>query len=142
MRAQRGISLIEVMVAVIIFSVGLLGLAALQLNSIRFNESASVRGHAIFLAQEMADRIRARPPGLDLDSYKLAKGDSPSCANPATCAANLRDLSEWRTNLLAQLPSGTGTVAVDGNRITITVIWSEQRVNGAAEQTISTVTRM
>jgi len=142
MRSQKGVSLIEVMVAVIIFTVGLLGLAALQLNSIRFTESASVRGHAVFLAQEMSDRIRARPEGISIASYNLGKSDAPSCADPATCDANLRDLSEWRVNLAAQLPSGTGTVAVDGNRVTVTVIWSEKRVNGAEEQTISTVTRM
>jgi len=140
-RKQKGVTLIEILVSVVIFSVGLLGLAGMQLNSIRFNESASVRGHAVFLASEMADRMRARPDGVDLDKFSLEecapKPPATSCEDP-----EVADLADWLQNVRAQLPSGGGSVDIEGNRVTITVNWSEERLQDGASQTISIVTRM
>lgn len=133
--AQKGVSLIEVLVAVIVFSIGLLGLAGLQMNALKFNESAAVRGHAVFLAEEMADRIRSRPASVDLASYAIDFcGDS--------CAPALADHVQWMQNLGAQLPAGNGSVEVVDNLVTITVRWSEGRLQGSEAQTISLVTRM
>ncbi|UAW99020.1 type IV pilus modification protein PilV [Halopseudomonas nanhaiensis] len=134
-RLQHGVSLIEVLVAVIVFSVGLLGLAALQLNAIRFNEGASVRGHAVFLAGEMADRIRARPETADLADYALA-----FCTDQ--CQPELTDHAEWLNHLRAQLPSGNGAVTVEGQKVTVTIRWSEERLKGSEAQAISVVTRI
>lgn len=145
MKNQRGVSLIEVMVAVIVFSVGLLGLAAMQVNSIRFNESASVRGHAVFLAYEMADRMRANPAAkADPSGYAMSFGGAPGCAMSAldSCAVHARDKAEWSDALTRQLPSGEGAVMVNGNLVTITVRWDEGRVGGSQAQTVSIVTRI
>lgn len=136
---QAGVTLIEVLVSIVIFSVGLLGLAAMQLHALQFNEAASVRGHAVFLAYEMADRIRARPETVPLGEYALTvcPADDNSCTN-----STKSDHVDWLANLSGQLPEGTGTVSVAGDRVTVTVQWNDSRVGGAADQTISIVTRI
>lgn len=134
-RQQAGVSLIEVLVAVIVFSIGLLGLAALQMNALRFNEAASVRGHAIFLASEMADRIRARPEGSDLADFALDYCEKD-------CEPAMVDHEEWVKSLQDQLPAGQGSVAIDDRKVTITVRWSEERLQGDNAETVTIVTRI
>lgn len=56
-----GFSLVEVLVAVVVLSIGLLGLAALQITGVRANDSAELRTTATLAAQDVADRLRADP---------------------------------------------------------------------------------
>lgn len=128
---QTGVTLIEVLVSVLIFSVGLLGLAALQLNALKFTESASLRTEAVFLAYEAADRIRASArvssggQGVSLSQYAVGLDTVPVCKD--SCAVHTRDLAEWKQNL-AGLPGGKGSISVGaGNMATITVQWQENR---------------
>lgn len=140
---QRGVSLIEVLVSVLIFSVGLLGLAALQLNSLKANQTASVRSHATFLAYEMGDRMRAARGDAQAGFYSLAVGAGLPC-KPAeeTCLPFQRDLAEWRANLAQQLPNGDGGVVQNGDQFTVIVQWNEERVGGGVAQRFSFVTRI
>ena len=57
----RGFSLVEVLVALIVLSVGMLGIASLYVDSLRAGRTALLRTQAVFLATDMADRIRANP---------------------------------------------------------------------------------
>jgi type IV pilus assembly protein PilV len=66
---QRGITLIEVLVAVLIFSIGLLGVAGLLVMSVRSNHAAYLRTQVTFLAQSMADRMQANPIGVWSGDY-------------------------------------------------------------------------
>lgn len=140
---QRGVSLIEVLVSVLIFSVGLLGLAALQLNSMKANQTAGVRSHATFLAYEMGDRMRAARGDAQAGFYTIAVGAALPC-NPAeeSCLPFQRDLAEWRANLARQLPNGDGGVVQNGDQFTVIVQWNEERVGGGAAQRFSFVTRI
>jgi len=142
-QGQRGVSLIEVLVSVLIFSVGLLGLAALQLNSMKANQTATVRSHATFLAYEMGDRMRAARGDAQAGYYTLAVGAALPC-NPAeeTCLPFQRDLAEWRANLALQLPNGDGGVVQNGDQFTVIVQWNEERVGGDVAQRFSFVTRI
>lgn len=142
-QGQRGVSLIEVLVSVLIFSVGLLGLAALQLNSMKANQTATVRSHATFLAYEMGDRMRAARGDAQAGYYTLAVGAALPC-NPAeeTCLPFQRDLAEWRANLAQQLPNGDGGVVQNGDQFTVIVQWNEERVGGDVAQRFSFVTRI
>lgn len=142
-QGQRGVSLIEVLVSVLIFSVGLLGLAALQLNSMKANQTATVRSHATFLAYEMGDRMRAARGDAQAGYYTLAVGAALPC-NPAeeTCLPFQRDLAEWRANLARQLPNGDGGVVQNGDQFTVIVQWNEERVGGDVAQRFSFMTRI
>lgn len=81
---QHGASLIEVMVALLIFTVGLLGLAAMQLNALQSTTDSGQRSQAAWLMNDLAERMRANPDGT-LDNYRAA----PNCAAlPATVCAD------------------------------------------------------
>ena len=105
---QRGVTLIEVMMAVLIFSLGLIGLAALLVMSTKSNQTAYQRTQATFLAQSMADRMQANPMGLWAGSYNGAYpvAGTSSCATgctPAQLAAY--DQQIWSSQLNTFLPA-------------------------------------
>ena len=124
---QSGFTLIEVLVALIILSIGLLGLAGLQATGLRQNHSSLLRSQATFLAYDIADRIRAnRQAAVDNSAYNIAEGGVVSSWGVAQT-----DLTEWKANLAAQLPSGDGSVVPAGSIFTITVTWDDTRGDGA-----------
>lgn len=108
----KGFTLIEMLVAVLILSVGLLGLAGLQGLSLRNNVSASQRSLATVAANDILDRMRAnRAKALD-GSYNADwtyAGTASACASGSTRAT--RDLNCWLVGLAADLPDGDGTIA-------------------------------
>lgn len=115
----RGISLIEVMVALIIFSVGLLALAGLQSSSLIDNQVSYLRSQAVLLAGDMADRMRANPQGVRNGAYDSGTPFGGTVNNdcitatgcdPADMAAH--DRATW-AQALTQLPQGQGLVCVD-----------------------------
>lgn len=124
---QRGIGLIEVLVAAFIFTIGLLGLARLETANFRNNHGAQLRSQAMALAYDIVDRMRAnRERALDGDYDIDIGGAAPS---GATVAAT--DLQEWKSGLADVLPAGDGSVAraVAGpvSRFTVIVQWDDSR---------------
>lgn len=123
----RGLTLIEVLIALVVFSVGLLGLAGLQTMSLRFNTSAYYRTQATALAYGLADRMRANRQGA-LDGEYDADFETPA---PACDGENVdggtpaEDLTAWRSALACQLPEGTGAVSRNGTSFTISVQWDD-----------------
>lgn len=118
---QKGLGLIEVLVSVLVLAVGLLGVAALQTQSIRFNHEAYLRTQATVLANDIADRMRTnRALAIGSNSYKLAFSDSPT-ASASLCEANpcsagdiaAYDFTQWRANIANALPNGKGAVTPD-----------------------------
>ncbi len=119
-----GFTLMEVLVTVVILSIGLLGVASLQLNSLRGNQSALDSTVAVSMALEMADRIRANPPrnpntgDLLMTSnylYLDAKGSDPGCIS-TFCNTNqveLTDAFEWFSRLEDLLPGARGVICRD-----------------------------
>lgn len=127
--SQGGFTLIEVLVAVLIVSVGVLGVAGLQLLSLQNNTSALFRTQAIQSAYDIMDRARANR----LEDYSLLMDDdAPAAANcmAASCdPEQMRDfdLAAWREALADNLPEGNGAVDMDGGRMTVTVQWQDTR---------------
>ena len=126
-RACRGFTLIEVLIALVVFSIGLLGLAGLQTISLRFNTSAYYRTQATALAYGLADRMRAnRQSALDGEYDGDFQVPSPDCdPDAAGGGAPAEDVSAWRNALACQLPEGNGAVASNGTEFTITVRWDD-----------------
>jgi len=134
---QSGFTLIEVLIAILILGIGLLGLASLQAVGLQFNQSSQFRSQATNLAYEMADRMRSnRQAARDGDYTGPLVTPLPDCTpnlalNQATVAA--RDVASWRNSLACLLPLGNGAIAVDNDGIaTITVQWDDSRGEEAA----------
>jgi type IV pilus assembly protein PilV len=135
-RQVAGFTLVEAMVALLVLSIGLLGIAALYVETLRSNRTALFRTQAVTLASDLADRIRAS--GIRSDRIPLlpapggyACGDP---CDPATAAAGVpqADLTQWTTEVGALLPEGFGAVtyvddgvATTPNVYTIVVGWTE-----------------
>lgn len=145
---QSGFTLLEVLVAVLVLSIGLLGLAGLMASSIRNNQSAYQRTQATWLAYDIVDRMRInRPAALDSSyPYNTALGSPATCAaNPALAGAMAaRDMTDWKNLIACALPAGDGAVAVAANRtVTVTVRWNDSRgTSGDAAQIFQIQTQL
>lgn len=131
--SQKGFTLLEVMIAMVIFAVGLLGLAGIQALSFESLHSSYSRSQAVLLAYEMVDRMKANSAGgADyITGAGTAAGTAPSTlCDAATCGATQMaafDLWQWKSALPTSLLSGKGSIAVAGGTYTITVHWDEDR---------------
>ncbi len=127
---QAGSSLIEILVTILILSVGLLGLAALQTNALRFNQDAYQRMVASQQADNMLDRMNANAVGISSGLYNSVSGigTNPSCTTVCTPQQMAqRDSFEWNTQNQQLLPSGQGTVTMQNNVYRVTVYWDARR---------------
>ena len=80
-RRQTGATLIEVLVAVLVTVIGVLGAASLQMNSVKFNHIANTRSHATMLAYDVIDRMRANRAAALNGSYDIPLADSAPNGN-------------------------------------------------------------
>lgn len=129
MKPQRGVTLIESLVALVVLSIGMLGIAALYVESLRAGRSALRRTQAVALASDMADRIRANPTaGAAYSKAATTKGTlNPKCnpggsggCTPAEMAAN--DIAIWHALVDDEDDSpGAGQIGLPGGAATITV---------------------
>ena len=155
-RRARGMTLIETLVALVIMSVGLLGIAALHVESVKAARGATLRTKAITLAVDMAEKMRANRLGALEGDYTIDSGDMGSnhdCADDdeggATVACNPAEMADhdvwlWKqrlANAQSGLPEGaTGEITSDGAAdptFTITLAWEESD----AEQVVSLQTQ-
>ncbi|WP_424682968.1 type IV pilus modification protein PilV [Frateuria sp. YIM B11624] len=148
-RSQRGVSLIEVMVAIVVFGIGLLGLALLQTKGAQFTKESSSRTSAIIQARSLADAMRANPKAIDpadgSSSYYLYNGsvapDPAACKSNDACSQAKRDLQAWlnrlKTSTIAAQSAPAATVTRDAKlgTFTITVSWNGLDLNGDKQLT-------
>ncbi len=131
---EHGFTMIEVLITLVILSIGLLGLAALQANSMASNHNAFLQSQATQYAYDMGDRMRANIAGVRAGNYNNASGipADPACITAGCTPAQMAtyDTFQWNTLLSQQLPAGQGTVTGDGTDFVISVMWDEAR-NGA-----------
>jgi len=126
---QRGFTLIEVLVSIVILAIGLLGLAGLQLQGMQNTQGGNFRAQATNLAYDITDRMRVNLTALTAGSYDIAmaaatpalvncKGSDVNCttANMATA-----DLYWWRQGIDQYLVTGGSSVVTADNGVTTTV---------------------
>lgn len=129
-KRDGGFTLVEVLIALIVLSVGMLGIAGLYVHSMQAGRTSMFRHHAVTLAGDVGDRIRANPRAGP--AYALAGSDN-SCVGggvdctPGQMAAN--DIFLWDQQAADTLPNGTVTVVYDNGvfppTYEITVDWTE-----------------
>jgi type IV pilus assembly protein PilV len=127
---QRGFSLVEVLIALIIMSVGMLGIAGLYVQSMQAGRTALFRHHAVTLAGDVADRIRANPrAGI---AYAGGGADNNCVGAGIDCDAGQmasNDIFLWNQQAGESLPNGNVIINFDDTVIppsyTIAVGWDE-----------------
>jgi len=128
----NGFTLLEVLVAMLILSIGLLGLAALQANTLKLNHGALQRSQGIFLTYDMMDRLRANRTAALAGQCDIAMG--ATLGGTDLCDV---DVTDWQDNFVAAfLPAGQGSVdcSTTVNVCVVTVQWDEGRQGGGTIQ--------
>ncbi|MEZ5581872.1 MAG: type IV pilus modification protein PilV [Candidatus Competibacteraceae bacterium] len=153
---QRGFTLLEVLVAVIVLAIGLLGMAALQLTATRYSHGSFMRIEATQLANEMADRMRANQTGVNNNNYsnvaigstvtdpgydcETTYGGGTKCSSQEMANA---DIYSWKQDIGRLLPSGDGGVVctdsdgadadpcTNGSMHTITIQWADSDLDNS-----------
>jgi len=122
--------MIEVLVAVLILGIGLLGIAAMQAVTLRNGQSSLERSAAVMQGYGVLDSMRSNMINARANDYNLAR----TCAVPsATTTLAQRDLRQWLTGMQATLgTSACGTVNCAANVCTVTVDWLDSRGTGGS----------
>ena len=146
-RSQRGFSMIEVLVTLLIIALALLGTAGLQAYSMRMNQGGQFRTQAVFLVADLTERMEANKNAISKGAYALALSNAPnplltSCTDAVcTCdrlaggvcsALALYDLSVWQNTVAATLPQSSWSVVNAGGNpstVTVTVSWVDRRAD-------------
>lgn len=138
-RVQRGISLIEVLITVLVLSIGLLGLAGLQLTSLRNSQSAMERSVGVVQTYSIIEAIRA-----DADSAKSGRFNLAFDSTPTGSTFPAQALAEWREQLALNLgESAVGSVNCTSTSCAVIVQWNDGRGSGGSdEQQIITEVRL
>jgi type IV pilus assembly protein PilV len=136
---QLGFTLVEILVALVVLSIGLLGVAALQLMSLRSNHGSAMRSQATFLAYDIVDRMRANRSAAIAGDYNIDLGDE---GDAGTIAGD--DLIAWKQNIARTLPAidnagvaefADGSVELNGNIFTVTIRWNDYEATGDTGRT-------
>ncbi len=132
---QQGVSLIESMIALIVISVGLLGIAALQLTAMGQNSSALNHSQAVWISYNISDRIRANNNQVNpLNSQFLQYSGidtnqdyNQECLTQACTAQQMMtaDATDWVT-MMSALPGGRGRITPTANGLLVTVMWDDE----------------
>ena len=157
-RLSGGFTLVEVLVAIVVLSIGLLGLAALQITSLQFNSNSYLRTQATVVAYDLIDRMRSNRAAFAANSYHVpttsaaattvstygsCKSSSCDCQGSACSTSNLAiyDLGQWYELTDILLPGSltnrpTITRNPATNEATIDIKWTEKDVQQSKSWTV------
>ena len=143
---SQGFTLIEVLVALLVLSIGLLGIAGMQLFSLKSNQDSGLRIQAVYIAYSLIDKMRANQAQALAGTYNIALGTGPSGGqNCYTSNCDVTQLAAFELNLwkcelgkyasgpvcattlnvTPALPQGDGSVTLNGNQVTVRVEWQD-----------------
>jgi type IV pilus assembly protein PilV len=137
---QRGASLIEILIAVLILAIGMLSVGALQATALRNNQSALERSQVVLETYSIIDMMRANVNAARNDAYNMPL----TCEAPAGPDRPNVEQAAWIGSLQAALgDSACGQIACINAVCTVTVQWDDTRgIGGQTEQQLSTVARI
>lgn len=149
--SNSGFTLIEVLVAVVILAVGLLGLATLMMTSLQSSQSAYNRSQASLLVSDITERMRGNikengdSQAVNTDDYVISLSGGSTCPAAAACGGGgcgpteqaQFDLFAWCTDLQASIPGGGASISRTGsNQYRIEVNWEESNAASGATQSL------
>jgi type IV pilus assembly protein PilV len=146
-RCHSGLTMIEVLVALSVVAIGLLGLLGMQARALSFQKDAFDRRSAADMVAQFAERMRANHVGFTTGAYRAAPNPLldtgpgplviPACAVPTACTADevaARDLAQWHVELRRRMPGTAAHVEWDAGSplaARVTIAWPEPRSSGA-----------
>ena len=131
--SQRGSSLFEVMIAVLVLSTGMLGVAAMQSTSLRNSQSAFQRSQAILLTYSITDAMRANVVPARANAYNLSLPSTGCTVPSAGSSLASTDLTAWVTAIQATMGgSACGGIVCASNVCEITVRWNDEGGSGGS----------
>ena len=159
---QKGFSLIEALVAFLILSVGMLGIASLQTMSLKSGHTAALRTVAVMKVEEILESMRSNPTAIaDFAAGTADMGTDNGCSQTTVAAANCTstqmaqdELFRWKRSLIEALPNNAATTAsvvvtppappATMNLVVVSVNWSERDLDtgNAANMTYSVAVQM
>lgn len=125
----KGFGLIEVLVALLVFAGGVLGIASMQLNGLGMIANSNALSIAVLGANDMADRMRANPLGTEAGAYSAINGSEnlPECSVCTPQQIAQMDAYRIKEQLSANLSNAALSVANVGNDMyTISISWTEK----------------
>lgn len=140
-RSMRGVTMIEVLVAVVILAFGLLGIAAMQMSALRNSQSSMDRSQATVQSYAILDAMRANLAVARIGGYNLTP---MTCSAPAPGTLAQNDLNAWMTSLKQGVgDSACAMIVCGGVECEITVQWNDSRgKGGSSEHQVVTRTRL
>ncbi len=133
---QRGFSMIEVLIAMLILAIGLLGFALLQTMSLRFTQSANFRTQAVNLGYDLLDQMRsnrfqaAAYSGLGGASFDPGDVSGSNCTRPVGAVTIAQSIARWQCQVVETLgDSASAQVTLVQGEATVTVSWGDERWN-------------
>jgi type IV pilus assembly protein PilV len=144
---QAGATLIEVLVSILLMALGVLAMAAMQVNAVQYSKTSEMRSVATLLANDLSDRMRANHPSdavmpggynyLASGAYVAPSGPptapNDTCSDPATSCTFAQmaavDLYQWSLNAYRHLPKGTARVVVNGSNADIWMVWTDPKTS-------------
>ena len=125
-RKQRGVSMVEVLVTIVIFSVGLLGVASLQMFTLKMNNNADVRTRASLLAADIVERMRAINDPDQWASYDMSYDECVEAITGAATNVVDEDRKFWCARVARELPGAQGSLAYSDGVAVVTIQWQER----------------
>ena len=140
-RRAAGFTLLEVLVALVVLSIGLLGLSGLQATSLRNNHAAFLRSQATLLTNDIVDRMRANRDSATAGNYNIDYTGTPtavSCVGSCSAVQVAQiDVAEWRA-YVGRLPGGESEINVDADGVAeVKVRWADTRDSANKLQLVS-----
>lgn len=132
-KRQTGVSMIEVLIAILVSVIGLFSAMKLQLTAVSNTHSSYFRSQAAVMTNALVDQMRANPTSAIAGNYDIALAGSL----PSGAGIEVTDLTQWRADLVASLPSADSSVAcVTATRVcNLVVQWDDTRgLDGASTQ--------
>lgn len=150
-RKSSGFSMIEVLVALVILAIGLLGFALLQTMNLRFTQSANYRTQATNLAYDLLDQMRANRfqaawyGGASGASFDAGEVDDIACSRPIGAVTIAQSISRWQCQVARTLgPTASAQVTYNDGNVAVNISWGDNRweQDGASPTTFTLTTRL